>query len=105
MFDGCADVFHAGFVAAFAFALAVFAAFGHFRFHVAEQFFSFFVFALFAQFIDFAFGLFEELVNFVVIFPLGLFAFAAFALAAEFGNGVLHALEYVGGFFFFTGFA
>ena len=58
MLDGCADVFHSGFVAAFAFAIAVFTfpfaafavlvALGHFGFHVAKQFFGFFVFALFA---------------------------------------------------------
>ena len=65
MLDGCADVFHSGFVAALAFAIAAFAfaiavftfplaafavlvALGHFGFHVAKQFFGFFVFALFA---------------------------------------------------------
>ncbi len=47
MLDGCADVFHPGFVAAFAFAMfpfavfafaafAVFVALGHFCFHVAK---------------------------------------------------------------------
>jgi hypothetical protein len=42
MLDGCADVFHPGFVAAFAFAVFAFAAFavfvalGHFCFHVAK---------------------------------------------------------------------
>ena len=56
MLDGRADVFHSGFVAAFAFAVftfplaafAVLVALGHFGFHVAKQFFGFFVFALFA---------------------------------------------------------
>ena len=95
MLDGCADVFHSGFVAAFAFAITVFTfplaafavlvALGHFGFHVAKQFFGFFMFALFAQFIDFAFGLFNELpyfVVFVIFIPLSflIIAFTVFTL-------------------------
>lgn len=58
MLDGCADVFHSGFVAASAFVIVVFTfplaafalltALGHFGLHVAKQFCGFFVFALFA---------------------------------------------------------
>ena len=101
MLDGCADVFHSGFVAAFAFAIAVFTfplaafavlvALGHFGFHVAKQFFGFFVFALFAQFIDLAFGSLDELTHFLV-----LFTFVAFALAIAFAVVLMVALAVVG---------
>jgi hypothetical protein len=91
MLDGCADVFHSGFVAAFAFAIAVFTfplaafavlvALGHFGFHVAKQFFGFFVFAFFAKLIDCAFSLFNELPYFVIFFPLS-FLIIAFTVIA-----------------------
>ncbi len=94
MLDGCADVFHSGFVAAFSFAIAVFTfplatfavlvALGHFGFHVAKQFFGFFVFAFFAKLIDCAFSLFNELSYFVIFFPLSflIIAFTVFTLVS-----------------------
>ena len=75
-------------------AFAVFAvlmAIGHFGFHVAKQFFGFFVFALFAQFIDLAFGSLDELTHFLV-----LFTFVAFALAIAFAVVLMVALAVVG---------
>ena len=113
MFDGCADVFHSGFVAAFAFAvftfavftfplaaLAVLVALGHFGFHVAKQFFGFFVFAFFAKLIDCAFGLLDELAHFLVLFP-----FAAFAVLVAFGHFGFHVTKQFFGFFVFALFA
>ena len=70
---------------------AVIVAIGHFGFHVAKQFFGFFVFALFAQFIDFVFGLLDELTRFLV-----LFTFVAFALAIAFAVVLMVALAVVG---------
>jgi hypothetical protein len=128
MFDGCADVFHSGFVAAFAFAAFAFAVFafavftfavftfavftfplaafavlvalGHFGFHVAKQFFGFFVFAFFAKLIDCAFGLLDELAHFLVLFP-----FAAFAVLVAFGHFGFHVAKQFFGFFVFAFFA